>query len=728
MTDKPAPGAPAITSSYDPDHIDGDVAAWFLGPKAENQDMLERLILGAIRAHGNFRRDYQPDDPEIIDQTTKDDPTFTEMRRHVFAEANRLFTELKQSAPFASMRYHGHMLWDQVMPAMVGYFAAMLYNQNNVAAEASPVTTRMENEVGDQLCALLGYGPEPRPWGHITCDGSVANTEALWVQRNARFHGVAVAAAIREDDRLAAARDMEVTTAAGKTAKLLDLDAWDQINLPLPEVLELLARAVDDHGVDEDAYRDAVEAKVIAKHGMLDFYKANELADIGAPMAFAPATAHYSWPKAATLIGLGSEAVGLIEVDLHARMSMDHLRTQLEACLEARRPVLGVIAVIGSTELSVVDPLAEILEIRDEFRVLGLDFAVHADGAWGGYFAALYREAPPPPPDDLDHIPGPVPVERFGAFVDRQYNALGQCDTITLDPHKSGYAPYPAGALCHRDIRSRDLISFSAPVVKHGDTDPSVGFYGVEGSKPGAAAAGVLLAHRAIGLHKQGYGRLLGQLVWTSKRIYCRLLTLHKRLAPGARPIRITPIQMLPGEFDNQDVEPQIELCAEFAALSTRALWDRLHPRDGGNEKERQFFLDLGSDQVIVGFMVNFADRDNHASWNRCPKKLDALTDAIFHKCSIIDPTEKNVNDVEVMFTASRVNPKVYGDGFTKRLCERLHVDDPGSAGLGFLITTAMNPWAIDETTGDAPGRDHFEVIEKALMKATYEALDELGF
>jgi hypothetical protein len=33
------------------------------------------------------------------------------------------------------------MYWDQALPAVVGYIAALLYNQNNVAAEASPATT-----------------------------------------------------------------------------------------------------------------------------------------------------------------------------------------------------------------------------------------------------------------------------------------------------------------------------------------------------------------------------------------------------------------------------------------------------------------------------------------------------------------------------------------------------------------------------------------------------------
>jgi hypothetical protein len=87
------------------------------------------------------------------------------------------------------------MLWDITMPGMVGYHAAMFYNQNNTAVEASPVTTALEYRVGFDLAKMLGYpvgdsidgssglpqeeaalAPEktPQPWGHITCDGSVS--------------------------------------------------------------------------------------------------------------------------------------------------------------------------------------------------------------------------------------------------------------------------------------------------------------------------------------------------------------------------------------------------------------------------------------------------------------------------------------------------------------------------------------------------------------------------
>lgn len=73
------------------------------------------------------------------------------------------------------------------MSSLLGYFMTMLYNPNNVALEASPMTTLVELRVGQQLCELFGYNihaeekTSPLGWGHITCDGTVANLESIWI-------------------------------------------------------------------------------------------------------------------------------------------------------------------------------------------------------------------------------------------------------------------------------------------------------------------------------------------------------------------------------------------------------------------------------------------------------------------------------------------------------------------------------------------------------------------
>jgi glutamate/tyrosine decarboxylase-like PLP-dependent enzyme len=89
------------------------------------------------------------------------------------------------SLPFWSVRYQAHMVGDPTIPALVGYFTAMLYNQNNATIEAAPWTVLIELVVGKQLSAMIGYNIDekkkgPLGWGHVTCGGTVANLESMW--------------------------------------------------------------------------------------------------------------------------------------------------------------------------------------------------------------------------------------------------------------------------------------------------------------------------------------------------------------------------------------------------------------------------------------------------------------------------------------------------------------------------------------------------------------------
>ena len=93
------------------------------------------------------------------------------------------------SVPFFSPRYSAHMCTDMGLPGIIGYLSTMIFNPNNVAFEASPITTVMELEAGKDMCRMLGYNADevepgeidrPVGWGHISCDGTIANLEAIW--------------------------------------------------------------------------------------------------------------------------------------------------------------------------------------------------------------------------------------------------------------------------------------------------------------------------------------------------------------------------------------------------------------------------------------------------------------------------------------------------------------------------------------------------------------------
>lgn len=204
----------------------GTPAAWFVGPKGENERVLRDLVGRAIDSNLAARRAYQPDDPLMApaflfeeDGPAPDDEDEarlqTAYRNAVALVGERLdemLAHLRASIPLSSYRNQSHMYWDTTLPAVVGHFAGLLYNQNNVATEASPVTTLLEMAVCDDICRMLGFrDPEtashlPRPWGHITCDGSVANAESIWAARNLKYLPLALADAIRHDPGLAEAK------------------------------------------------------------------------------------------------------------------------------------------------------------------------------------------------------------------------------------------------------------------------------------------------------------------------------------------------------------------------------------------------------------------------------------------------------------------------------------------------------------------------------------------
>lgn len=694
-------------------HSDADLApeAWFLGPRAENLDLLQELVAAAIDSHAEFRRSFHPEDPTHLTQALRETPAFkagTDRLRREFAV---LLDKLRLSAPFSSMRYQGHMLWDQAMPGLLGLVAGLLYNQNNVAAEASPVTTRLEIEAGNDLCRMLGYavpepgepatGPAPVPWGHITSGGTVANIEALWAARNLKFAAVALRAAIREVPALAPARALEVPTWSGAPARLIDLDTWTLLNLDI-DVVATLPAAILALGIPGETLSRALEAYAVQNLGLVSFYR-TFMPDVPEPPVFlAPATGHYSWPKAATILGLGQNALWVQRVDQDARLSLDAVADSLEHALRRRVPVLAVVAVIGSTEESAVDPIAGLLDLRASFRARGLNFAIHADAAWGGYFRAMLREGDPAAPVPTSG----VPTYAMSEYVQRQYEALPHADSITVDPHKGGYIPYPAGALCYRNAATRDAISLRAPVVFHSQTEPTIGIYGVEGSKPGSAAASVWLAHRVIRPDRTGYGRILGQCMWTAKRLFCRLAALEDPRFT-VTPFNQTPAERAGAPHGVRGAER--EILRSLVPLDNKALLARLKT----DPVARKLFAQVGSDQVILAFALNPASNTSLA-------KANALNEAVFARCSIIEPRE-DMTGLDLVLTSSRFDPAVYGQPFVDAFCRRMGVTPIPGEGVAFLISTTMDPWTTDTEHGDFQ-----RVLETALRNAAHAALDTL--
>ncbi|MCC5907003.1 MAG: hypothetical protein JJU13_12385 [Balneolaceae bacterium] len=668
------------------------LAGWFLGPKAENAELLKKLINQALEMHCNDRKELYPDDPDYVTEHMKKSEEYKQTVKVLEEKAHALFEQLKSSVPFWSYRWQAHMNWDTTLPGLVGYLGTMLYNPNNVAAEASPVTTVLEMKVGDELCEMLGYNIEDDPdktraWGHITCDGSIANNEAMWAARNLKFYPVSLVQAIKNEPVLAPAKDFEVTMANGKTKKLIELTSWEQLNLSVDEILAIPGRITRQFAISSDEINSAMNNYNIQNIGF-DEIKTFMDTDIQQPVIMAPSNMHYSWPKSAAVLGLGANNVQKIYIDLDARMRIDELKKHIDQAIASKKPIIMVVAVIGSTEESSVDPLKEILELRKEYnKNHNVDFVVHCDAAWGGYFASIIRE-----PKERDRLKSVryTPSLVMNKYVTEQYKCLQYSDSITIDPHKAGYIQYPAGGLCYRNGAMRNMVAFTAPVVYHGGVDPTVGVYGLEGSKPGAAPAGVFLSHQVIPLDQTGYGKILGKCLFNSKRLYSAFVTM----ADETDPFVIVPFQRLPAE-KNGESSDKVKEQYEFIK---NEIVPKTNEEIMANPDAVKLLPELGSDQIIITYAFNFKNPDG--TLNTDTEKMNELNMNIFKDLSL-SPNHDDVSEIPMMVTQSQFTIDNYGKPFVDTFKSRLGVADDNDSPVTILISTTMDPWVSDTSEGN---------------------------
>jgi glutamate/tyrosine decarboxylase-like PLP-dependent enzyme len=504
--------------------------AWFLGPRAENADLLERLIVEALRDHVFWRRNYHPEDGFTIRETDKRTHGYEEAVSTLTQELMGLLAELKRGVPFFSGRYRAHMLSEQTIAAQVGFFATMLYNPNNVSVEASPVTSRLELEVAAQLAGMIGYDPAAS-WGHLTSGGTVANFEALWIARNVFYLPLAAAGAARDLDV-----DLAVTLPGGTTARLDSLALQQLLNIRTSDALELWSALWSS--ASHERVTSALANHSLSTVGYQDYGRRLAL-DYGDPLPasviLVASTAHYSWEKIIRALGIGSNQIVRIPVDSCFRLDTAALWDQICMLSGRRVPIMACITVCGTTEESAVDQLDEVLAVRARAETeLGVTFHVHSDACYGGYAASVtWRE------DGKRRSAAEIressgcdwPDERFV----RAITALGDADSVTIDPHKLGYVPYPAGAFLLKERRARDLVAIDPPYLAptaglDSAEDLYLGRFIFEGSKPGAAAAAVWLSHKVLPLDASGYGHLIEQTAAGAHRLYNALSTAD--LAP----------------------------------------------------------------------------------------------------------------------------------------------------------------------------------------------------
>lgn len=493
---------------------DVDLKALFLGPKSENAELFMKNLSMLFDDHAQWRKDFHPGDENVIKLTDQEKESYKCTKDRMEEVMTELSSKLRAgSVPWHSPRYLGHMNSETLMPSMLAYFGAMLYNGNNVAYESSPATSAMEQEVGQDFCRLLGYDTE-KGWGHICCDGSVANFEGMWYARNFKSLPLAM-------------KEITPELVAGKSD-------WELLNMSVEEVLDLIDKVPDKW----EALK-AHSARAVS----------NEIPKLGKWLV--PQTKHYSWLKAADVMGIGTDNIIAIKVDHKYRMDINCLKETIDKLIAEKTPILGVVGVVGTTEEGAVDHIDKIVELKKEYAKQGVNFYFHVDSAYGGYARSIFLDEN----DkfmDFDELHDKYLAH--GVFKNPEFNwpskeiyegfkSMSEADSITIDPHKMGYVPYAAGGIAIKDRRMRNAISyFASYVFEKGMQIPALlGAFMLEGSKAGATAASVWVAHKILPLNITGYGQIIGASIEGAYNLYVKLQN-QKEYKIGDKIVNVTTL------------------------------------------------------------------------------------------------------------------------------------------------------------------------------------------
>lgn len=471
------------------DYKDMDLSAYFLGPKGENVELFKELTNELIDDHVGYRKNFNPEDAESISEDEKASPEFQKAvvnMKNVMHELSRKLRSGSIPWPTAG-RYWAQMDNETLLPSILAYNFAILWNGNGVAWAGSPASTLMEKEVGLDLAKLSGF--DDNGWGYVATDGSIANVTALWLARNTASIPLAI-------------KEVCPELVEGKSE-------WELLNMSVKESLDLLDKSGDKK--NDVKARSARSGKNLDKLGKW----------------LVPSTMHYSWRKALDITGVGEDQLVVLPVDEQYHIDIKKLEEIIQDLTDKHIPVLGVVAVVGSTEEGAIDHVDQIVELRKKFNEQGVNFTIHVDAAYGGYGRATYLD------EEGNFIPYENlkdEFEKYGIFTENNqflkkdvynaYKAMSEVDSVTVDPHKMGYVPYDAGGLAIKDNREKDTLTYYAPYAfQEGVAVPaSIGQFTLEGSKAAGSAAAVWAAHRVLPLNISGYGRLVARTLYAARR------------------------------------------------------------------------------------------------------------------------------------------------------------------------------------------------------------------
>lgn len=181
-------------------------------------------------------------------------------------------------------------------------------------------------------------------------------------------------------------------------------------------------------------------------------------------MVVASDQAHYTHERVCDVLKIPFQKVAS---NGNGRMDM----TSLEDLLKLGN-VGTVVVTMGTTGLGMVDPLDEVLRLKEKYS-----FRIHADAAYGGY----YRLA-----------------KNLKRETIKKYQLMKEVDSIVIDPHKHGLQPYGCGCILFKDPQVAKFYLHDSPYTYFTSDELHLGEISLECSRAGASAVALWATHQLL--------------------------------------------------------------------------------------------------------------------------------------------------------------------------------------------------------------------------------------
>jgi glutamate/tyrosine decarboxylase-like PLP-dependent enzyme len=228
-------------------------------------------------------------------------------------------------------------------------------------------------------------------------------------------------------------------------------------------------------------------------------------------VVFASDTSHYCRYNIAGWMGLGSRRVVTIRTNSSNEIDLTELEAKARAALKDGKRIAAFIATLGTTDAFGLDDLEAIVALRDrlveEFQLPHAPH-VHADAVIGWAWAVF---------NEYDVESNPLGFRRRTlralAGACRRIRHLHLADSIGIDFHKTGFAPYISSLFLVKDREDFRRISRDPAMMpylfQYGDYHP--GTFTLETSRAGTGVLAALASLKLFGV--QGLRATLGHMV-----------------------------------------------------------------------------------------------------------------------------------------------------------------------------------------------------------------------